>query len=129
MLRNERGEGRLGVVVWLLFMAAGIFVAVRTIPTRMAVLELHDFADAQVQRAGSMSRVKPEELINSVLKKAQELEIPLEKDDLDFDLRPDLDFDLRPNDVRMTMRHRVVINLEVYEWVWDFDKEFTHLRM
>ncbi|MCU0254225.1 MAG: hypothetical protein MUE47_06760 [Acidobacteria bacterium] len=121
MLRNERGEGRLGVVVWLLFMAAGIFVAVRTIPTRMAVLELHDFADAQVQRAGSMSRVKPEELINSVLKKAQELEIPLEKDDLDFDLRP--------NDVRMTMRHRVVINLEVYEWVWDFDKEFTHLRM
>jgi L-lactate dehydrogenase len=29
-------------------MAAGIFVAVRTIPTRMAVLELHDYADAQV---------------------------------------------------------------------------------
>ena len=121
MVRNERGEGRLGVVIWLLIMAAGIFVAVRTIPTRMAVLELHDYADAQVQHAGTMAKVKTDEIFSSILKKAKELEIPLDKEDLDLDIRQ--------NDLHMTMKHRVVINLEVYEWVWDFDKEFTHLRM
>jgi uncharacterized membrane protein len=121
MVHNERGEGRLGVVIWLLLMAAGIFVAVRTIPTRMAVLELHDYADAQVQHAGTMSKVKSDEVIKTILQKAKELEIPLTKDDLDLDVRP--------NDLRMTMKHRIVINLEVYEWVWDFNEEFTHLRM
>jgi len=121
MVHNERGEGRLGVVIWLLLMAAGIFVAVRTIPTRMAVLELHDFADSQVQLAGTMTRVKTDEILKSVLDKAKELEIPLEKKDLDLDIRQ--------NDLRMTMKHRVVVNLEVYEWVWDFNEEFTHLRM
>jgi hypothetical protein len=121
MVLNERGEGRLGVVIWLLIMAAGIFVAVRTIPKRMAVLELHDYADSQVQHAGTMSKIKTDEVIKTILDKAKELEIPLEKKDLDLDIRP--------NDLRMTMKHRVVVNLEVYEWVWDFDEEFTHLRM
>ncbi len=122
MLRNERGEGRLGVVVWLLIMAAGIFVAVRTIPTRMAVLELHDFADEQIQLAGTMGgRLKPNELLGTILDKADELEIPLEEKDLKLEVRS--------GDIRLSMRHKVVINLEVYEWEWDFDEEFKHLRM
>ena len=121
MVHNERGEGRLGVIIWLLIMAAGIFGAVRTIPARMAVLELHDYADAQVQHAGTMSKIKTDEVIQTVLDKAKDLQIPLDKKDLALDIRP--------NELRMTMKHRVVINLEVYEWVWDFNEEFTHLRM
>jgi hypothetical protein len=121
MLRNERGGGRLGVIFWLLLMAAGIFVAIRTIPARVAVLELHDFADAEVQHAGTMPKIKEEEIFKRILDKAKELNVPLTKKDLDLDVRP--------NDVRLTMKHRVTVNLEVYELTWDFNEQFNHLRM
>jgi hypothetical protein len=101
---------------------AGIFASVRIVPLKIATMELHDFADEQVQAAGVSSRRLDEaKIIGSIVKKADELDIKLDKKQMKIDVGP--------GEIRLRMRHQVAVDLSIYTWVWDFDKTFTHLRM
>lgn len=118
---DQRGEGRIGLVIWLAIAAAGVFAAVKIVPAKVATMELHDFADSQAQTAGVSARIDEAKLLDSIVKKARELELPLDKKGLKLEVAP--------NEVRLRMKYTVQIDLSVYTMVWNFDEKFTHLRM
>lgn len=118
---NQRGAGRIGLVIWLAIMGSGVFAAVRCVPVRMAVMQLHDFADEQVKFAAAGRRFDQAKLLKEIQTKARELELPLSKDSLALDLRQ--------NELVLKMKHKVEVNLEVYTWVWEYNKSFRHIRM
>lgn len=120
-MRNQRGEGALGVIFWLALLGSGIFAAVRIVPMKLAVMELHDFADAQCQIAGSASQINEAKLLDSIVAKAKSLDLPLD--------RKAMKFEVATSEVRLRMRYSVTVDLAVYQWVWDMDERFQHLRM
>ncbi len=121
MLRDQRGQGRLGSILWLAVMAAGIFAAFRIIPVKIHVMDFHQFCDSQVQSLGTSYNINEKAFYESVLAKAKELNIPVDKKLMRLNVGS--------QDVQMTLQHRVTVDLEVYELVWDYDKTFKHLRM
>ena len=120
-MSDERGAGRIGVLIWTVIMAVGLFVGFRAIPVRMAVLQLHDFADERTQFAAASTRFSQEQLVKDVLEKARELQIPLDKKQIKLEVRP--------AELRMRIQHRVEVDLKFYLWVWDYDKTFEHMRL
>ncbi len=119
-MRNERGGGRLGVFIWIVIMALAIFVATKTIPRRIAVLEFHDYCDEQTQYAAASSRVGEEQVRNNVMQKARELEIPIESKKLKFEAFK--------NEVKLHLSHEVEVDLKFYNWVWKYDRTWEHIR-
>lgn len=120
-MRSQHGGGKLGAIFWLAVLAAFIFCAVRIIPMKVKVMDLHDFTDRQIQNAGTSYNLSEAGLIKSILEQAETLGLPLEKKQLK--LRSS------EKEVVLTMRHQVHVDLLFYDWVWDYDKEFRHLRM
>ncbi|MBP7148048.1 MAG: hypothetical protein KBD01_10915 [Acidobacteria bacterium] len=120
-MSDERGAGRIGVLIWTAIMALGLFVGFRAIPVRMAVLQLHDYADERVQFAAASTHFSQEKVIKEVLDKAHELQIPLDKKQIKLEVRP--------AEVRLRMQHRVEVDLKFYLWVWEYDKTFEHMRL
>lgn len=120
-MRSERGEGRIGVLVWLALAGAAIYVGIQAIPTRIAVLELHDYCDEQTMYAASSHRYSKEELIKNVLNKAEDLDIPLKREQIEYDAQP--------RRLELHLKHEITIDLSVYQWTWKYDKTFEHLRL
>lgn len=118
---NQRGEGRLGVLVWIVLMGAGIFFAVRTIPVKISTMEFNESVDKQVQFAATTGTFNQEKLMKSILDKATEMEIPLTKKQVQIEPRS--------GELRVTVQYQIEIDLAVYKWVWDYDLAFEHMRM
>ena len=79
-LRNQKGEGRIGLLVSLVLLAAGIFVGVKIIPVRINAYEFSDFIEQECRFAAV--RNQDSEVVKRLLDKAVQLEIPLKKKDL-----------------------------------------------
>ena len=120
-MNGERGNGRIGVFVWIALAVGAIYVGVQTIPTRIAVLELHDYCDEQTMYAASSSRYTKSDLIKNVLNKADDLDIPL--------TREQIEYETEPRSIELHVKHSVTIDLAVYQWTWSYDKTFEHLRL
>lgn len=120
-MRNENGRGRLALIFWLLVLGAAVFAAIRIVPVKIHVMELHDFIDQQLQMEVVSSRLNEERLTTLVLEKARALEVPLE--------RKQLKLVLIGNEARLRVTHEVHIDLAVYELVWHYDKTFVHDRI
>lgn len=121
-MTGQRGEGRLGVFIWLLIFGAGIFFAVRTVPAKVAVYEFHDFIEQETRFAATRgSGAREAKLFQEILDKAQELELPVTKENLK----------LKSNSrsIKVHVNYQVPVDLAVYEWVWRYDKEFESLKM
>jgi len=121
MLRGQRGEGRLGMFVFLALLAGGIFIGTRAIPVRIAVLQLHDYIDEQSRMAAASSRPDKARVIKNILERAKELEIPLDPKKLEYKRSS--------GSVIIKVKHRITIDLAVYEWTWSYDEEFEHMRI
>ncbi len=120
-MRNDRGNGKLGVLLWLLVIGAGVFAAIRIVPVKVHVMELHDFADSKLQMQVVTSRINEDRLVKVILDKAKALDLPLE--------RKQIDLVVVGNEARLRITHEVKIDLVVYELVWDYDKTFVHDRI
>lgn len=119
-MRSERGAGRIGVFIWLVLMAIGIFIAARTIPMRLNVLEFHDYVDEQTRYAAASRNFTESELRQNILNKARELEVPIEPKRLTYERKK--------NEISVRVQHSVTIDLELYEWTWKYDRKFEHIR-
>jgi hypothetical protein len=102
-------------------MGSGVFAAMRCVPIKMAVVQFHDFADEQCKFAAVSRRIDTAKLVKDVMQRAKELNLPLAKDALKIDNRQ--------NELVMNLRHKVEVNLEVYTWVWEYEKQFRHIKM
>ncbi len=119
---SDRGSGRLGVIIWIALMAAGVFAAVRIIPAKVAVYEFHDFVESQGRFSATRGGAWDEAgLRRRVLDKAREVGIPLSKKQVKIRRTK--------NAVRINIKHQVTVDLAVYDWVWEYDREFESLRM
>lgn len=121
-MRGERGEGKLGLFIWLILFGAGIFFAVRTIPAKIAVYEFTDFCEKETRiiatRAGRLDEAK---FVQSILEKAEELQIPVSKKQVKVRTTQ--------GKVYADISFEMSVDLEVYTWVWRYDEHYESLRM
>lgn len=75
--RSERGEGNLGCILWLLALGLVILIAWKAIPVKLQSAELYDHMDELAKFSARRSSI--EDLEKSILNRARELRIPLEK--------------------------------------------------
>lgn len=112
MLRKIRqtGEGKLGCAIWLLLLAALVMTGFKMIPIKIAGAELYDFMDDQAKFG---ARTPPEEIKKRILRRAEELGIAVEPDNVTV---------TKPSGrVRMTAKYTVPVDLMVFTYDWDFE--------
>lgn len=78
--RSERGEGNLGCIFWLLAMGIVLLIAWKAIPVKLQSAELYDHMDEIAKFAARRATI--EEIEKSILARAVELKIPLQKKDI-----------------------------------------------
>jgi len=80
-IRNDqRGEGRLGCIFWVLFLGIGIMIAVKMIPVKIAIAELEDHMEELAERH---PRGNSQQFRTSIYKKAQELDLPVQQKEIE----------------------------------------------
>ena len=77
--RGERGEGQFGCVVGLLLLLAGIFVAYKMIPVKVKAAELRQEVVDEAKSGGMRTDAQ---IIGSILKKAEENNLPVTEDNI-----------------------------------------------
>ena len=108
---RERGEGRVGCFLWLLVVAATIMVAVKVVPVKLTDYEFGDYIEEQAQFA---TRASGETIRARILKKAKELDIPLDKKKLKVEKNS--------NRVRINCSYTVKLDFGFYQ----HDLELKH---
>ena len=109
---GQRGEARIGTVIWLLLFVALVIVSKEAIPVKIRTSRL---ADYMVELAKFSTREPEDKLRNRILEKAEELELPLVKNDVSVK---------KSNGrVRMKANYAITLKFPFYEYVWHFNHE------
>ncbi len=108
--RSERGEGNLGCVFWLLGLGLTILIAVKMVPVKVQSTELYDYMDELAKF--SAARTPPEDLKKMILDRATQLEIPLEKRNIEVRRNGDRIF--------MQIEYTVPVEFPGYTYQWHF---------
>jgi len=77
----QRGEGKIGFLIAIIVIGIAIFVSAKIIPVRISAYEFKDFIREQARYA-AIHR-KDAEIVERIMEKAQDLEIPLSAKNLD----------------------------------------------
>jgi len=107
---NEKGEGRIGLMITLIIVAVSIFLGVKVIPVRIAAYEFRDVLREEA-RYGAV-RNSDDLVTKRILEKAAELEIPLKKQDLKVSRTP--------GQMVITASYEQPIDLKVTTYVYKF---------
>ena len=78
---RQRGEGRIGFLIALILVGAAIFVGMKVVPVRITAYEFRD-ALREEARYGAV-RDDDAQVVQRILQKAEDLEIPLSKKNLE----------------------------------------------
>ena len=108
---RERGEGRLGCVIWLLLAAAIIYVGWVVVPVKLAASR---FEDVMREEAAFGSNRGNPQIIQELLKAAQEQEIPITKEQIEI---------VRTREsITISVQYQKTLSfLGLYEYVWKFN--------
>ena len=109
---GPRGEGRLGCILWMAALAIAVFIAVKAVPVKLTDVEFGDFIEEQAQFSG---RAGAESIRTRILKKAQDLDIPLD--------RKNLKVEKSSKRVRIQATYSVTLDFVVYQYTWVFDHD------
>lgn len=109
---GSRGEGRLGCLLWAVVLGIGILIAVKAVPVKLTDVEFGDYIEEQAQFSG---RASGDDLRRRILKKAKELEIPLEPKMLKIEKNM--------RRVKITCSYTVTIDFVVKKYDWRFEHE------
>ena len=109
-LKRQAGEGIVGCLFWLVIAGAAILLVVRIVPVQIASAELKDFMVEQAKFAGRRTTAVGVE--NAILNKAQQLGLPVTKNDISATV----------GGGRIIMRcsYSVPVDLIVHTYIWDF---------
>jgi hypothetical protein len=109
--RAERGEGRVGLMIALILVGIAIFLGVKVIPVRVAAYEFRDALREECRYAAV--RHDDAAVAKRIMQKAQELEIPLE--------RKQLQIRRTTGEMIISARYEQPIDLKVTTYVYRFD--------
>jgi len=112
---GERGEGRLGTLVGLAVLALTIYLAYKVIPVMVNAYAFRDYIEQETRFAALRNR--DEEVIKRVLRKAQELELPVTNKSIRVN-RTQSRFDI-------AVKYTIPIETPVYVYNWMFDERFS----
>jgi hypothetical protein len=111
-LRAQRGEGRLKAIVVIAIIALVIYAAVKVLPPYIAEYQLADKMTEQA-RFGVVNRYTEEQVRAAVFKEAQDLDIPITKEDIKVFVSPSV--------VRVSVDYTIPVDLIFYK----LDLHFT----
>jgi len=108
--RGQAGDSKIGCILWLLLLAAGVLVAWKAIPVKIATSELYDFMVEQAKWAGNT----PADVIQKrIFSKGAELDLPLDVKQVTVE---------KPGDkVKMRAAFTVPLEFPGYTYEWKFD--------
>lgn len=109
---GQRGEGRIGCILWLLVVIAAVMVAVKVVPVKLVDIEFGDYIEEQAQFAG---RSSGDTLRARIIKKAKELDVPIKKKDLKVEKSM--------NHVKIEASYMVNLDFGFYQYDWELKHE------
>ncbi len=110
--RRQKGEGRIGCILWLTLLAVGALIGYKAIPVKLATSELYDFMVEQAKWAASNP---PARIKRHILEKANELELPVDPKQVTVERYGD--------HIRMKAFFTVPLDFPGYVYYWDFKLE------
>jgi hypothetical protein len=110
---GERGEGRIGFLISLALLGAGVFVGVKIIPVRVNAYEFRDFIQEECRFAAT--RNHDEEIYKRIFDKAKDLRLPLDKKNLHMERTT--------REMIISATYEQTIDLKVTKYVFKFDHE------
>ena len=109
---REAGEGRLGAIIWLGILIFAGLSAYEWVPLRVKVAEFEDYMVDTAQRAHN---VPPKAIKKNLLTHAQELGLPLTKENLDVKFVA--------GRIKMTAQYTLPVELPFYTYEWKVDHD------
>ena len=110
--RGIRGGANIGCMIWLIILAVIGYVLYKVVPVKMASSEFYD----TMQEQASFGSIKDQKFIEyEILKKAEELQIPVRKDNLKITKSS--------NAIKVEAHYEITIDFfnGAYKYVWKFD--------
>jgi len=111
--RSERGEGRMGTIFGLVVLAVTVYLAFKVLPVMVNAYAFRDYIEQETRFAAL--RNKDEEVIKRVLRKAEELDLPVTRKSITVN-RSTSHFDIR-------VAYTIPIETPVYTYNWVFNEE------
>jgi hypothetical protein len=106
----ERGDTKIGCVLWLAVVALFSYVAYQAIPIKVKSAELEDY---MIRQAESAANTTIPQLEKRFLRRAKELELPVDKKKLKVVKRA--------GRVIATYKFTAPISMFVYTYDWEFE--------
>ncbi len=110
--RGIRGGANIGCMIWLVILGLVGYVLYKVVPVKMASSEFFD----AMQEQASFGSIKDQKFIEyEILKKAEELQIPVKKDNLKITKTN--------NAIKVEAHYEMTIDFfnGAYKYVWKFD--------
>ena len=110
--RGIRGAANVGCIIWLIILGFVGYVLYKVVPVKVASSEFYD----TMQEQASFGSIKDPKFIEyEILKKAEELQLPVKKDNLKITK-------LRES-IKVEAHYEITIYFfnGVYKYVWKFD--------
>jgi hypothetical protein len=108
---SERGEGKLKVIITLAVIVAAIYLAAKIVPVYINNFELEDTMKTEA-RFGFAQRKPPEQVRETVYRKAQELGLPVGMQDIQVEAQT--------SGYRIVVTYTVIVELPGYQLQLDF---------
>jgi hypothetical protein len=106
----QRGDGNLGCVIWLLVFAVALLIGWKAIPVKVRSAELYDH---MVELSKFSAQDPPEQIEKSILARAKELDLPLDKEHVHAERIGDR--------IKMEAHYTVPLEFPGYTYEWHFD--------
>ena len=116
-MKNERGEGRLGLIFALVVAVIAVFVGIKIIPLKVALFAFSDQIEQRLQRASwrSFEQAK-EDTIKFVQERAESTGYPTEK------LKVSMP-NPRAGDMIVIVDWPIQLDFAVYQYTWNYHLE------
>jgi hypothetical protein len=104
--RAQRGESRFKAIAFTAIVVFGIFAAFKLLPPYIAEYQLADKMQEQA-RFAVVNRYNEEQIRQTVFKEAQDLDVPIQKEDIKVLANPSV--------VRISVDYTVPVDLLIYK--------------
>ena len=104
--RAQRGEGQLKAIIYMLVLAAAVYIAVKVVPIYVAEYQLKDKI-AEQARFAVVNRYTEEQVKDIIFKVIQDLDIPAKRDDIKVETTN--------HGLMISVNYTVPVDLSVYK--------------
>jgi predicted membrane protein len=104
--RQQRGASKLTAILYTAFVIFGVFAAIKLLPPYIAEYQLADKMQEQA-RFAVVNRYSEEKIRETIFKEAQDLEVPVQKEDIKVLASASV--------VRISLDYTVPIDLMIYK--------------